>query len=65
MQPWESECREKRKRIRVGEVIDHAGFMIVICAAIYGNLLYSCMRQRLQRSKGKKASLRRFYESAK
>jgi len=64
MQPWERQPRQKRRRLRVGEIIDHAGFMVVVCAAIYGNLLYSCVKQSLKRSKVKNKS-RSFYESAK
>ena len=54
MQPWESEYEDPRKRVRLAEFIERFGFMAVVCAGIYGNLLLGCVRQRLQRSKNRK-----------
>ena len=54
MQPWESEYEDPRKRVRLGEFVEHIGFIVVVCTAIYGNLIYNCVRQRLQRSKNRK-----------
>ena len=60
MQPWENEYEEPRKQLRLGEFVEHVGFIIVVCTCIYGNLLYSCVRQRqrqrqrLKRSKNRK-----------
>jgi hypothetical protein len=64
MQPWEREPRQKRRRLRAGDLVDHFGFMVVVCTVIYGNLLCSCVKQNLKRSKVKNKS-RSFYESAK
>ena len=54
MQPWESEYEEPRERLRLGEFVEHVGFMIVVCAGIYGTLVCGCLRHRLKRSKNRK-----------